>query len=69
MKSLGCALLVGVSRKSMITNILKSSSSEETEEANISLNAYMASQGANIIRVHDTGKHFKAFKVLDKILY
>ena len=68
-KSLGCALLVGVSRKSMITNILKSSSSEETEEANISLNAYMASQGANIIRVHDTGKHFKAFKVLDKILY
>ena len=68
-KSLGCALLVGVSRKSMITNILKSSSSEETEEANISLNAYMASQGANIIRVHDTGKHFKAFKVLDRILY
>jgi dihydropteroate synthase len=67
-KSLGCALLVGVSRKSVISNILDVPP-EEREEANIALNAYLASQGVNIIRVHDVRKHFKAFKVLDRILY
>ena len=63
-KTLGCALLVGVSRKSLI-NL----PAEEKEEANIALNSYLASQGVNIIRVHDTEKHFKAFKVLDRVLY
>lgn len=65
-KSLGCALLVGVSRKSVITNILDSA---DTEDANIALNYYLANHGANIIRVHDAEKHFKAFKVLDRVLY
>ena len=63
-KSLGCALLVGVSRKSLI-NL----PAEEKEEANIAINSYLASQGVNIIRVHDVEKHFRAFKILDRVLY
>lgn len=66
-KSLGCPLLVGISRKSFISNILNKVS-EEREEANIAVNSFLASQGVNIIRVHDVKKHFNAFKVLDKIL-
>jgi len=67
-KSLGCPLLVGISRKSVISDILKVPN-DEKEEANIALNAYLASQGVNIIRVHNVEKHFKAFKVLDSVIY
>lgn len=66
-KSLGDALLVGVSRKSVISNILEVSA-EEKDDASLALNSYLASQGVNIIRVHDVEKHFKAFKVLDRVL-
>jgi dihydropteroate synthase len=71
---MGYVLLVGISRKSVIANILSRHASlplqpDEMEEANIALNAYLASQGADIIRVHDVKKHYRAFKVLDKVLY
>lgn len=68
LKSLGFPLMVGISRKSVITKILESSTEEEKEYANIALNAYLASNGVNIIRVHDVEKHFRAFRVLDKII-
>ncbi|MDD3012580.1 MAG: dihydropteroate synthase [Candidatus Gastranaerophilales bacterium] len=66
-KSLGFPVLVGVSRKSVIANILNLPP-EEREEANIALGSYLASNGADIIRVHDVKKHFKAFKVLDSVI-
>jgi len=66
-ESLGFPILVGVSRKSVIGNILNLPP-EEREEANISLGTYLASNGANIIRIHDVKKHFRAFKVLDKVI-
>jgi dihydropteroate synthase len=65
--SLGCPILVGISRKSFISKILELPP-EEREEANISLNSYLASNGVNIIRVHDIEKHNKALKILDKII-
>jgi len=65
--SLGFPLLVGISRKSVIADILKLSVSER-EEANIALNSYLAANGVNIIRIHDVEKHYRAFKVLDRIL-
>lgn len=67
-KSIGCPLLVGISRKSVISDIINLPV-DEREEANIALNSYLASQGVNIIRVHDVKKHFRAFKVLDRVLY
>jgi dihydropteroate synthase len=73
-KSLGFPVLVGVSRKSIISNLLKDGESQDIlsetkEEANIALNSYLAAQGVNIIRVHDAEKHFRAFKALDRVLY
>lgn len=65
--SLGFPLLVGISRKSVTGDILKLSVTER-EEANIALNSYLASNGVNIIRVHDVEKRYRAFKVLDRIL-
>lgn len=66
-KSLGFPLLLGISRKSVISNILNLPPLER-EEANIALNSYLAANGANIIRVHDVEKHYKAFKVLDHVI-
>lgn len=66
-KSLGCPLLIGISRKSVIANVLNLPP-EEREEANIALNTYVCTQGADIIRVHDVKKHFRALKMLDCII-
>lgn len=66
-KSLGYPVLMGISRKSVISKILNAPFNER-EEANIALNSYSVSKGVNIIRVHDVFKHVKAIKVLDKIL-
>ena len=66
-KSLGYPVLIGISRKSVISKILDIPS-EEKEGANIALNSFAASQGVNIIRVHDVAAHYKALKMLDKII-
>ncbi len=66
-KTLGCPILVGVSRKSVISGILNPDH-DEKEEANIALNAFLASQGVNIVRVHDAEKTIRALKVLDRVL-
>ena len=67
-KSLGFPVLIGVSRKSVIANIINLPP-EEREEANIALNSYLAINGANILRIHDVEKHVRAFKALDRVLY
>jgi dihydropteroate synthase len=67
LKSAGCALMAGISRKSVISKIIETAP-EDREEANIALNSFLASNGVNILRVHDTAKHVKAFKVLDKVI-
>ena len=51
-KSLGYPVLIGISRKSVISQVLNLPA-EEREEANIALNSYAASKGVNIIRVHE----------------
>lgn len=66
-KSLNLPILVGVSRKSIISNIINVPP-EERDDATLALNSYLASNGANIIRVHDIEKHCKSFKVLDRII-
>ncbi len=65
--SLGCPLLLGVSRKSLIGNILEVPT-DQREEASIALNSYLASNGVDIVRVHDVDKTCKALKVLDKVV-
>ncbi|MEI7474340.1 MAG: dihydropteroate synthase [bacterium] len=63
--SLGLPILVGISRKSVIANILNS---QDRDDATIALNSYLAQNGANIIRVHKVPAHSKAFKVLDVVI-
>lgn len=57
--SMGYAVLIGLSKKSFIAG---------DEDATLALNTYVAAKGANIIRVHDVAKHFKAIQTLDKVL-
>lgn len=65
-KSLGYAVLIGLSRKSFIYKTLDSLP-EDIEAANVALNSYAAISGADIIRVHDVAAHFKAIQILRKL--
>lgn len=66
-KSIGVALLVGVSRKSVISNVLNVSPLQR-DDATLALNSYLATKGVNILRVHNVESHTLAFKVLDNII-
>ena len=65
--SVGFPVLYGISRKSFIQKIT-GLSPKETFEANISVDAYLAAQGVNILRVHDVKGHKIALNALDKVL-
>ena len=66
--SLGFPVLYGLSRKSFVQKIT-GLPPKETTQANISLGVYLASQGVNILRVHDVLAHNIAFNALDKVIY
>ena len=66
--SLGFPVLYGISRKSFIQKMTELAP-KETLEANISLGGYLATQGVNILRVHDVKAHKIALTALDKVLY
>jgi dihydropteroate synthase len=66
-KSLGYPILIGISRKSVISKLLNAPPGER-EDANIALNSYAAAKGVNIVRVHDVNSHYKALKVLDRVI-
>ncbi len=64
--SLGCPLLIGASRKSMIDKIV---SSEVTQRlgGTLALHLEAARNGAAWLRVHDVFEHFQALKVLEAL--
>jgi len=66
-KKLGYPLLVGPSRKSFIGKILDLPV-EERLEGTIASAALIASQGADIVRVHDVKEIVRALKVADAIV-
>lgn len=66
--SLGFPVLYGISRKSFIQKIT-GLIPKDTRDANISVGSFLASQGVNILRVHDVREHKNAFTALDKVLY
>jgi len=65
-KSLGCPLLVGVSRKSFMSEIV-SLDFDEKDVATLAINSYLASQGVNILRVHNPKLHKKSLVIADRI--
>jgi len=63
-KSLGCPLLVGLSRKSFIQKVLQLNS-EDCLEGTIAMNSVAIMNGANILRVHDVKEAKRAALVCD----
>lgn len=66
--SLGFPVLYGISRKSFMQK-MTGLSPKETFEANISIGAYLAVKGVNILRVHDVKAHKIALNTLDRVIY
>ncbi|MGD9580987.1 MAG: dihydropteroate synthase, partial [Vampirovibrionia bacterium] len=64
--SLNYPVLVGVSRKSFIGNLLDLPV-DEREDATSAVNSYLISQGVDILRIHDVKKHTNSIKMLDLI--
>lgn len=65
-QTLECPVLVGISRKSMITRLL-GISPDEALEATTALNAYALDRGASILRVHDVKAASQAVKIYTAI--
>ncbi len=65
-EDLGCPILIGISRKSMINMIMPMDVSERLEPT-IALNSVAVMKGANIVRVHDVWPHVKAMKMIDAL--
>ncbi|MDP3257780.1 dihydropteroate synthase [Bosea sp. (in: a-proteobacteria)] len=63
LESLGCPILLGASRKSVIGVVTGQSVPAERVAGSVAAHLYGATQGAAIIRVHDVAAHAQAFKV------
>jgi dihydropteroate synthase len=64
---LGCPLLVGVSRKSMIYRLLNTMP-EESLNGTTALNMIALMKGADILRVHDVKEAVEAIKIYRQCL-
>lgn len=65
-RMLECPVLVGISRKSMITRLL-GISADEALQATTALNAFALDRGASILRVHDVKAASQAVKIYTAI--
>ncbi|KRD96180.1 dihydropteroate synthase [Bosea sp. Root381] len=63
LKELGCPILLGASRKSVIGGITGQSVPADRVAGSVAAHLYGATQGAAIIRAHDVAEHAQAFKV------
>ena len=63
LEDLGCPILLGASRKSVIGVVTGQSVPAERVAGSIAAHLYGATQGAAIIRAHDIAEHAQAFKV------
>ncbi|RXI43988.1 dihydropteroate synthase [Malaciobacter mytili] len=66
-KHLGCELLIGASRKSMIDKIVPSTI-EQRLPGTLAIHLESIKKGASIIRCHDVKEHYQAIKVQESIL-
>ena len=63
LKDLGCPILLGASRKSVIGVVTGQSVPADRIAGSVAAHLYGATQGAAIIRAHDVAEHAQAFKV------
>lgn len=66
LKQLGCPVLVGVSRKSMIHKLLKTSA-EDALNGTTALNSVALLNGANILRVHDVKEAVETITLINQL--
>jgi len=66
LKDLGCSVLVGASRKSMIGKIIPSETDERLP-GTIALHTAAILKGADVIRVHDVKEAVQAARVTDRL--
>lgn len=66
-KDLGCPLLIGHSRKAFIGKLLELET-QERDMATALISSYCATQGADIIRVHDVKKTVQAVRLHEAII-
>ena len=66
-KNLGCPLLIGHSRKSFIGKILPLET-QDRDLATALISSYCATQGADILRVHDVEKTMQAVRLHEAII-
>ena len=59
-------LLAGVSRKSMIYKLLKTTPEESLNGTTV-LNTFALQHGADILRVHDVKQAVEAIRIIDKL--
>ncbi|MDD3420403.1 MAG: dihydropteroate synthase [Candidatus Gastranaerophilales bacterium] len=65
-KSLGCPLLVGVSRKSFMSSVVELDE-EQKDAASLAVGACLAKAGVDILRVHNPWLYQKPLMIIDKI--
>ena len=65
--TLGYPLLVGLSRKSIIGNLLGGKPVEERLQGSVAAALLAVQRGAHIVRVHDVAATFDAFKVASAV--
>lgn len=65
-KTLGCPILVGISRKSMIYKLLKTSP-EEALNGTTALHTFALLNGADILRVHDVKQAMECIKIVKEL--
>lgn len=64
----GRPVLVGVSRKSMISKLLETDSVEDRDWPTVALTAHSRELGARIVRVHDVRPNVHAMRMIEAIL-
>ena len=65
-KTLGCPILVGISRKSMIYKLLETSP-EEALNGTTALHTFALLNGADILRVHDVKQAMECMKIVKEL--
>ncbi|MDO4880988.1 MAG: dihydropteroate synthase [Capnocytophaga sp.] len=65
-QTLGCPILVGISRKSMIYKLLETSPEEALNGTTI-LHTFALLKGANILRVHDVKEAMECVKIIKEL--
>ena len=67
--SLGFPVMLGISRKKFIKDLSKNNDSKERIGGTLATSIYCASQGIQILRVHDVNEIYQGLKVFEKLKF